>query len=181
MTTPDVDFHSKLRDMRWGLLLSLLTILFGFVLGGLFGGLEDVLKGRLQANADAAEASVYTGDDAKKKAVLDKSWNYLQRAHLHGGAIGSVSVGATLLLAALRRPRSRTRGLVALALGLGAFGYSEYWMFAGFSAPGLGGTAAAKDAFEWLAVPSAGLLLVGLSAVIGLTARDLFADSAREA
>jgi len=176
MTTADAAFHSRLRDVRWGLMLSLLTILLGFGLGGLFGGIEDTLKGRLQASADAAPESVYAGDAAKKKSVVDKSWGYLKRAHLHGGAIGSVAVGASLLLAALKRPRSRTRGLVALALGLGGLGYAEFWLLAGFAAPGLGGTDVAKEAFKWLAVPSAGFLLLGLAAVIGLTARDLFGD-----
>jgi hypothetical protein len=176
MTTPDADFHSKLKGMRWGLMLSLLTIFFGFGVGGLFGAIEDTLKGRLQSNADAAAESVYGGDEAKKKAVVDKSWSYLKRSHLHGGAIGAVSLGATLLLGALRRPGGRTRALLALALGLGGLGYAEFWMLAGFAAPGLGGTGPAKEAFAWLAYPSAGMLLVGIVAVIALTGVDLFRD-----
>ena len=49
-----------------------------------------------------------------------------------------------------------------------------FWLLAARAAPGLGGTDAAKESLAWLAVPSAGLLLLGVLAVIGLTARDLF-------
>lgn len=173
MTT---DLHSRLRDVRWGLLLSLLTILFGFGLGGLFGAIEDTLIGRLEAGAEAVKASAYAGDDAKAKAVVSKSWTYLKRAHLHGGAIGAVALGATLLLAALRRPGTRTRQAISAALGGGGLGYAAFWLLAGFAAPGMGGTDAAKEVFAWLAYPSAGALLAGLVAVIVFTVRDLFGD-----
>jgi hypothetical protein len=63
-----------------------------------------------------------------------------------------------------------------MALGAGGLGYALFWLLAGFRAPSLGGTGPAKDAFEWLAVPSAGLLLLGIVAVLVLTVRDLFTD-----
>ena len=173
MTT---DFHARLRDVRWGVMLSLTTIFLGFTLGGLFGGIEETLVGRLEASAEAVKDPVYGGDAAKMKAVVSKSWNYLKRAHLHGGSIGSVALGATLLIAALRRPGRRTRVALSAALGGGGLGYAAFWLIAGFSAPGLGGTDAAKESLMWLAFPSAGALLVGLAGVIVLTARDLFLE-----
>lgn len=170
MTTSD---HS-LRVVRWGVLLSLLTIFFGFALGGLFGGIEDTLKGRLKNSAAAALDTKYGGDEAKAKAVVDKSWIYLQRAHLHGGAIGAVSLAAALLLASLRRAAPRIRAGVSIALGAGGLGYSVYWLIAGFLAPGMGGTSAAKESLVLLAYPSAAALLLGLLAVVVLTGLDLF-------
>ncbi len=167
-------FESRLRGVRWGVALALLTILFGFVLGGLFGAFEDVLKGGLKESALAVRDTAYGGDEAKMKAVLDKSWTYYQRAHLHGGGIGAVCLGAILLLASLRRPRAMVRRGVALALGLGGFGYALFWMLAARAAPGLGGTGAAKDSLEWLAIPSAGMLLLGLVAVMALLVMELF-------
>lgn len=167
-------FSLRLRASRWGVLLALGTTFFGFVLGGVFGAAEDTVRDGLKASGMAVLAEKYGGDEAKLKAVTDKAWAYLKRAHLHGGAIGTASLAALLLLASLARPSSRVRGALSLALGAGSLGYSGFWLLAARAAPGLGGTGAAKDSLEWLAVPSAGLLLVGLLAVAGLTAVELF-------
>lgn len=168
------DFTWRLRVSRWGVLLALLTILFGFGFGGAFGAFEAPMKQGLADRAAAVQATVYGGDAAKAKSVVDKSWSYYKRAHLHGGAIGAVALGCILLLAALSRPGSRVRRAVAVALGGGGLGYSIFWVLAARAAPGLGGTDAAKESLAWLAVPSAGLLLIGLAAVIVLTAIELF-------
>ena len=174
-------FHENLRAVRFGLVLALLTILFGFGLGGLFGGMEETLKEGLRTSAEAVRESVYRGDNAKVQEVLAKSWSYYKRAHLHGGSIGSASLAMILLVAALRRPSARTRSLVAWALGLGSLGYSVFWLFAGQLAPGMGGTGAAKEALRFLAAPSAGLLLLGTLGALVLVGRDLFkAESAEE-
>jgi hypothetical protein len=159
---------------RWGTLLALLTILFGFGFGGVFGAFEEPLKADLSARAETVRESVYAGDTAKMKSVIDKSWSYYKRAHLHGGGIGAVALGGILLLAALPTPRRRVRQGVALALGLGGLGYASFWMIAARAAPVLGGTDAAKESLAWLAVPSAGLLMIGVVAVIALVIRELF-------
>lgn len=171
-------YVDQLRASRWGLLLALLTILFGFGLGGAFGAFEVPLKAGLAARAEEVRATTYGGDAAKMKSVLDKSWTYYKRAHMHGGAIGGVALGSILLLAGLRRPRVQVRRGVSLALGLGGLGYSSFWLLAARAAPGLGGTDAAKESLSWLAVPSAGLLLLGMVAVIGLLVIELFARPA---
>lgn len=167
-------FSGRLREVRWGVALSLLTILFGFAVGGAFGILEESMKGRLAASAAANLDSAYGGDEAKAKAVVEKSWIYLKRAHLHGGAIGTVALVCTLLLAALRRPDRRVRAGIAGVLGGAGLGYAIFWLVAGFRAPALGSTGAAKETLTWLAFPSAGLLLVGLVAVVVLACWELF-------
>lgn len=167
-------FAGQLRVGRWGALLALLTILFGFGVGGAFGAFEDPLKADLSARAEAVRDSVYAGDAAKMKSVVDKSWSYYKRAHMHGGGIGAVALGGILLLAALPTPRRRVRQGVALALGAGGLGYASFWMLAARAAPTLGGTDAAKESLAWLAVPSAGLLMIGVVAVIALVIRELF-------
>jgi hypothetical protein len=169
------ELGQRLRVTRWGVVLVLITILLGFGIGGAFGAFEDTLKGGLSERAEAVRDTIYAGDEAKMKSVVDKSWAYYKRAHLHGGAIGAVALGALLLLAALRRPPPIARRAVALAMGVGGLAYSLFWMLAARRAPGLGGTDAAKESLSWLAVPSAGLLLLGLIAVIVLTAIELFA------
>src|SRR5690606_10340008 len=123
---PD-DFTRRLRVSRWGALLALLTILFGFGIGGAFGAFEDQMKQGLADRAAAVLDSAYKGDTAKAKSVVDKSWAYYKRAHLHGGAIGAVALGSILLLAALRRPNDHVRRGVSVALGAGGLGYSVFW------------------------------------------------------
>jgi len=161
------------------MLLALLTILFGFALGGAFGAFEAPIKEDLSARAAEVADRVYGGDQAKMKSVVDKSWTYYKRAHMHGGGIGAVALGGILLVASLHRPSRRTRQGVSLALGLGGFSYATFWMLAARAAPGLGGTDAAKESLSWLAIPSAGLLLIGITSVLALTAFELFAPRPR--
>ena len=164
----------SLRIVRWGVLFALLGIAFGFTMGGLFGAFEEDMKGHLDAEGKAVLAEKYGGDVAKLKPVLDKSWVYFQRAHLHGGGIGAVALALCLLLAALPAPLPRASGLAALCAGLGALGYPIFWLLAGLRAPGMGGTGPAKESLEWLAVPTSGLAIVGLLLTVALTLRALF-------
>ena len=109
------DFSRRLRISRWGVLLALLTIFFGFGIGGAFGAFEEPMKKGLADRAAAVLDTVYKGDAAKAKSVVDKSWVYYKRAHLHGGAVGAVALGGILLLAALRRPNDHVRRGVSVA------------------------------------------------------------------
>jgi hypothetical protein len=163
--------------MRVGILLALLGILFGFGFGGAFGAFEEQLKGGLKQSADAVLESVYGGDAAKAKEVTDKAWAYYKRAHLHGGAMGAVALGATLVMAFAGGAPLALRRLAALGMGAGALGYPIFWLLAGMRAPGLGGTGAAKDSLEWLAVSTAGMALLGLVLAIVATVLDLFGRS----
>ena len=80
------------RSMAVGVCLALLAILLGFVMGGVFGAVESSIKKHLDDAGAAVLHTVYQGDVAAKDAVVKKSWDYLKRAHLHGGAIGSAAV-----------------------------------------------------------------------------------------
>lgn len=165
-TLPDT-LSCRLRAAWLGLATSVLTILFGQGLGIVFGLNEDAIKGRLRDSASAVQATVYKGDAAAMKPVLEKSWVYMQRAHLHSGAMGTTAVGLIVLLCLLGTGRGTTAGLGA-ALGCGGLGYSIYWMWAGFLAPGLGGTSAAKAKLAWLAMPSSGAYVLATGAVLGV-------------
>ncbi|MEH0154944.1 hypothetical protein V6R21_12435 [Limibacter armeniacum] len=164
---------NKLKEVRIGILMSMLTILFGFGMGGVFGAMEDDLKGYLKSEGKAALTEQYQGDEAKMNAVVSKSWAYFKRAHLHGGAIGAASLAVIAVLAFLS-VASIYRAICAACLGLGGFGYSIFWLLSGMRAPGLGGTGAAKESLSWLAQPSAAMLLLGLTAAIVMTAISLF-------
>jgi hypothetical protein len=148
------------RAVRAGILLAIAAVLFGFVLGGAFGGIEDTLKGKLKASGERALATAYQGDVAAKEAVVAKSWEYLKRAHMHGGGMGSAALAsiAILILTTTLGPIARAS---AAAFGSGALLYSLFWLIAGFTAPGMGSTAAAKEAFNWIAIPGAGFAILG--------------------
>ncbi len=169
------DLPGHLRILAPGLFLALAAILFGFVLGGAFGAAEDSLKGHLRASADAVFDTVYESSEEKRDAVVSKSWTYTKRAHLHGGAIGSAALSSILLLALLGNPGLREK-VSAIAFGAGSLIYSVFWIAAGLTAPSLGSTGEAKEALGYLAIPGAGLCLVGLlgtllSAIVRLMKR----------
>ena len=149
------------KPMAVALLLALLSILFGFGLGGAFGFIESRMKQYLDDRGTEALDTAYQGDAAAKEAVVAKSWIYLQRAHLHGGAIGATALGSILLLLLLGRVGIVAR-VSAIAFGAGALTYSVYWLWAGLLAPGLGGTGAAKEALAFLAIPGTALCIIGL-------------------
>jgi len=163
----------ELRQVRIGLVLSLLSIFLGFAMGGAFGLNEDAIKNGLKESAEAVRATVYGGDDAAIKATLDKSWSYMKRAHMHLGAIGTAALIQSLLLAFLG-VRPWFKRTVSAMLGAGALGYGIFWLLAGQRAPGLGSTGAAKESLAWLAQPSAGLCLLGTLLTLYAVAASLW-------
>lgn len=161
-TTPSL--NQNLSAATLPLALAVLTILFGQGMGIVFGLNEDAIKSRLSASAAEVRETTYKSDDAAIKTVLDKSWTYMKRAHLHAGGMGSTAVGLIVLLCLLG---ASPRVLIGAGVGLGAggLGYSIFWMWAGFRAPGLGGAGAAKESLKWLAMPSSGAFVLATIAV----------------
>lgn len=157
--------------------LSLLTILFGFALGGAFGAAEDTIKKRLADSGTAVLETVYKGDAAAKDAVVKKCWEYLQRAHLHAGAIGTASL-ASIALLILLCPLGKIEQASALSFSVGALLYSSFWLVAAFLAPGMGSTGAAKKALEFMAIPGAGLTILGAAGTLICVARAALLPSA---
>lgn len=158
---------SRLRAASLGLVLAVLTILYGQGMGIVFGLNEDIIKNRLKASAAEVRDSIYKGNDIAIKAVLDKSWNYMHRGHLHAGGMGTTAVSLIVVLCLLGTSRLATTA-ISVALGAGGFGYSLFWMWAGFRAPALGSTSAAKESLKWLAMPSSGAFVVATVAVLVL-------------
>jgi len=162
----------QLRPAATGLVLAILTILFGQFMGIVFGLNEDAIKSRLEVTAVQVRDTLYKGDEAAMEEVRSKSWTYMKRAHLHAGAMGTTAVVLILLVGILGVSQVTTR-VVSLALGGGGLGYSIFWMWAGFRAPGLGGTEAAKESLRWLAMPSSGAFVVASVAVLVLIVMTL--------
>jgi hypothetical protein len=156
------------KKMLGGVLLSLATLVFGFGMGVFFGVNEDAMKGNLKEKGMAVIETVYGGDEAKLEGVLSKSWTYYKRAHLHANGLGTTALVLILLLAMIGG-NERAKVITAWMLGVGALAYSLFWFFAGTAAPALGGTGAAKEAYNWLGMPGAALCLSGLLMTVALT------------
>lgn len=166
---------NRLASVKFGLMLSLLTLVYAFGLGAVFGVWEKDIKSYIKSEAEAVKADVYKIDaeaeavkddiykdkKAKMDEVIDKSWVYFKRAHLHAAGLGAISLGVCLLLAFLDVCRW-CKLASSVTLGLGALLYSMFWMFAGMRAPGLGSTSAAKESLALLAKPAVILCLAGL-------------------
>lgn len=169
----------NLRAASVGLLLAVFTLFFGQGMGIVFGLNEDLIKSRLEADAAGVMATIYKGDEAVSKAVLAKSWNYMQRAHLHAGGLGTTAVALIIVLCLVGASRKVTF-LISLMLGAGGLAYSVFWMWAGFRAPALGSTGAAKESLAWLAMPSSGGFVLATVAVLVVVFAWILAGRGRE-
>ena len=162
--------ETQLLPLAPGLFLSLMSIFFGFVLGALFGALESGFKPMLRDRGKAVLKEVYGGDADKLEAVVSKAWKYAIRGHIHGGGIGTSALAANLLLACLGVPGTLEK-LSGLAFGAGSLIYSFFWIAAAFRSPAVGKPKQAKEDLWWIAMPGAGLCLLGL---LGTTLSLLF-------
>jgi hypothetical protein len=167
-----------LKPVRIGLLLALLAILYGYMFGIAFGAAEDGMKADLKASGEAVLSTVYGGDEAALTKVLEKSWTYYKRSHLHAGALGASAV-AQILLLSLLAVGPRVKSVTAFLLGFGALGYGVFWLLAGNRAPIVGSTSLAKESLEWFAMPTAGACLIGTVLVLAFTVKTVFGKTAQ--
>ena len=93
----------------------------------------------------------------------------MKRAHLHSQTMGVISIVLSLIAAGLRfSPYLQTS--ISFLSGLGSIGYGLFWFLAGFLAPSMGSTDAAKETVGLLAQISTGsffISVVGLFCLLG--------------
>jgi hypothetical protein len=162
--------------MRYGLVLALLATFGGFVLGGVFGGLEHESHNVLAERAQSVAHRVYHGDAAAVAAGERAAWTFWRRAHLHASAMGTSAMLLILTLAFVPAPAG-VRRLSSLGLGAGAVGYACFLLLAGWRAPIIGDAYATKQSVAWLAIPSAGAYLLGTLGAIASIVNPLFAPA----
>lgn len=167
------DFSKLFKPVKIGLILAIMTILYGFILGGAFGAKEEAIFDFLNSQAQSVTDTIYKGDTTKIETIVNKSWTYFKRAHIHGSAIGTSSLLLIILLSFMNI-KEIAKTAVSTSIGLGSIGYSLFWLLAGIKAPSLGSTGAAKESLSWLAIPSAGLLIIGTLSVLLLAIYLLF-------
>lgn len=157
--------HHELSPMKIGALLALLTLLLGFGLGAVFGLAEDTIKDRFLETAKDTLASSADDPEQAARSLTGRAWTYMKRSHLHANGLGTSALAMILLMMFL--PAGETlKKVTSLLLGIGALGYSTFWLLAAQRTPALGSTGAAKESLRWLAMPTSAFLLVGLLLVI---------------
>jgi hypothetical protein len=145
---------NELITVKIGLLLVMLTLIFGIGMGVTFGTAEDSIKSYI---AEGVSAHPNVHDDQSTAKI----WRYAQRAHFHATGIAAFSIGLILLL--LHSPmRSGLKNLTAILIGLGGL-YPLSWLTMFVLAPSIGRGAAhhhlVTEMFTYIGV---GGLLAGI-------------------
>ena len=130
--------------IKIGLAFAMSSILFGGLLGMSFGCCEDTYKDTFKKNANSVLKEKYNNNQSKVNKVLKKSWVYMKRAHLHSLTMGVISIVISLIAAGLAFP-PLLQTVISLLSGLSSIGYGLFWLMAGFLAPSMGSTGAAKE------------------------------------
>jgi len=129
------------------------------MMGLSFGCCEESIKKNLNISAQKAMTTKYDGNQAKVDEIVKKSWTYMKRAHLHSQTMGVISIAFSLLVAWLAYP-AKAQLTISLLSGFGSLGYGLFWMLAGYMAPGMGSTGAAKESVGLIAQVSGGAFFV---------------------
>jgi hypothetical protein len=147
--------NEELKTVKIGLLLVMLTLVFGIGLGVVFGVAEDSIQSYI-AQAVAAHPAVHDEQSS------GKIWRYAQRAHFHATGIAAFSIGL-LLLILHSSLGARMKTVAGVLVGLGGV-YPLAWFTMFILAPSVGRSAAhdhiATEIFTFVGV---GGLLAGIA------------------
>ncbi len=160
--------HEQIRSVRIGLLLVILTLIFGIGLGITFGVAEDSVKAFITEGVNA-HPNLHDGNS------ISKIWRYAQRAHFHATGIAAFSIGLVVLImfSSLKR---KLKKIAAILVGLGGL-YPCSWLSLFILAPSMGRSAAHQHIItEMLAYIGTGSLLAGLAILCANLFFDFFAE-----
>jgi len=158
----------EMNSVKFGLLLVLLTLVFGIGMGVTFGVVEDSVKTYISEG-------VASHPDVHDEQSNSKIWRYAQRAHFHATGIAAFSIGLILLV--MHSSLSvRAKKVTAILVGLGGL-YPLSWFTMFILAPSIGRGAAhhhfLTETFTYIGV-------AGLLAGIVLLSGNLFFGLLRE-
>lgn len=146
---------NDIAPVRLGLILSMLTLLFGIGLGVVFGinedGVQDYIRDGIAAHAQLHD-----------QQSQSKIWRYAQRAHFHATGVGAFTLAMILLVGVMPMTR-RFKAATSTLIGIGSF-YSLAWLSMFLLAPSLG-RGAAHDALVTglITKVTVGSLLLGVA------------------
>lgn len=148
----------QLKDIKLGLALVMLGLLFGIGLGVAFGINEDYFQ-NYAAQGIAAHPQLH---DAQSQ---EKIWRYVQRAHFHATGIAAFSLGLLILVAASSLSETLKKS-TAFLISLGGL-YPLSWLSMFLVAPSMGtGAAHSYLPTELLTYIGVGGLLLGLALLL---------------
>jgi hypothetical protein len=160
-----------ISDLRVGLVLSMLALIFGISMGVMFGTAEDGVKQFISDGIAAHPAQ----HDAKSQS---KIWRYAQRSHFHATGVGGFALVLVLVTGLTALPR-KLKFVAATLIGVGSF-YPMAWLSMFLLSPSLGRDgahhAAITELITYLTVGSlcAGILLL----MVGLLLPSRYTDGA---
>ncbi len=105
--------------LRVGLILSMLTLIFGISMGVMFGANEDGVKQYISDGVAANPAQ----HDAKSES---KIWRYAQRSHFHATGVAGFAL-VLVLLTGLTSLSRKLKFSAATLIGVGSF-YPMAWL-----------------------------------------------------
>ncbi|HWQ94083.1 MAG TPA: hypothetical protein VN418_01080 [Gammaproteobacteria bacterium] len=158
----------NLINIKYGLVLVMLGLLFGISLGVTFGVNEDLFQ-KYVAQGIAAHPGLHDANSP------EKIWRYVQRAHFHATGIAAFSIGLLLLIVASSL-KEKFKKIAAVFIGLGGF-YPLAWLSMFLLAPSIGRDAARShpttELFTYIGV---GGLLLGLAILLANLFLGLFSE-----
>ena len=161
-----LDFDLKV--IKIGLLITLLSLIFGIGLGIAFGAKEEVFKNYISENIKANPAV----HDEKSK---DKIWRYVQRAHFHSAGIAAYSL-ALLLIILVSKMKDSAKSFSSTMIGIGTL-YPLSWYLMFYLAPQIGRDTAHNHILtETIVYISTGGALIGLFMIFSSIFFDKFND-----
>lgn len=145
---------NDIAPVRVGLILSMLTLLFGIGMGVIFGVNEDAVKGYVKEGI-AAHSQLHDSTSESK------IWRYAQRAHFHATGVGAFAL-AMILVAGSTSMSRPWKAVSSTLIGIGSF-YSMAWLSMFLLAPTLGRSAAHHALVtEAVTKVTVGSLLIGI-------------------
>ena len=161
-----MNLNIDLKVIKIGLLITLLSLVFGIGLGIVFGAKEEVFKNYISQNI---QENPTVHDDKSK----DKIWRYVQRAHFHSTGIAAYSL-ALLLIILVSKMKENAKRLSSTLIGVGTL-YSFSWYLMFYLAPTIGRDAAHSHILtESIVYISTGAFLIGLFMIFGSLFFDMF-------
>lgn len=161
-----MNLNIDLKVIKIGLLITLLSLVFGIGLGIVFGAKEEVFKNYISQNI---QENPTVHDDKSK----DKIWRYVQRAHFHSTGIAAYSL-ALLLIILVSKMKENAKRLSSTLIGVGTL-YSFSWYLMFYLAPIIGRDAAHSHILtESIVYISTGAFLIGLFMIFASIFFDMF-------
>jgi len=124
---------NDISNLRVGLILAMLTLIFGIAMGVLFGTNEDGVKGFIAEGI----ATHQTLHDEKSQS---KIWRYAQRAHFHATGVSAFAL-VLILMTGVTTLSRKMKFVASTLIGIGSF-YPLAWFSMFLLSPTMGRDAA---------------------------------------